>query len=740
MSASSSWEADELEGPPLGDSMWQLSKPLRNLLLRAGWRTGVLIEASVDKSADLLDLLEQADGGRSHKTVRDLWIQELHRWLPLAQRAAKRFRTSVVLAGCDQVEEQRRRDQRSLQEDDRGNLHLALRQLLEPKAVHWKSRYIQKIDELADPDERRNKTQREHAKYTQKLVDVLVSGDLPVVAAATNTADPEQALKRIFGKKRLRTLRARYNVWRKIQLWLTCVLNIAFPGRPEHMIDYMEEMARGDMGRSVPGSVAATLSFLEKAGGVEPARRISQDHLWLATVSSLSSELRKENNLVRKAPQPLVIVIIALELAMISELPVYAKFVAWVILIKIWAVFRTGDLIYICPRRLSLTRRCLRGVVTQTKTSGPEKKIGELPFWLSRNIGLTGVDWLQLGFDIWRTDHFYKGGDYFVPMPNADFTGTRKTGASEAQIVSLCKKVLSTLTVPKLIGGKWRSMPSGARILPYPLILYWQGHSERHFIPNVGAADTIPKQDIDTTGRWGISAAQSSDYVNSARHVVLKIQDQVCRAIVEGPTNYDEEELILDAEEFLRKRLKVSVLPESLDRLKVLKGRKGLGRTFPISGYDVTVDPAFQPGDDEADKAEEAIPISTLGLSTVELREPETGEMWMSVSRSGFRRLHRARDPVSARGMICPVRAKDCLKFEICKKGTEKADKACKFCFPNQEEAHSESESSNSEESESTDSDSGSSSGSGGIDPPPPPENVSSGPPVVQVPEDDFDD
>ena len=122
----------------------------------------------------------------------------------------------------------------------------------------------------------------------------------------------------------------------------------------------------------------------------------------------------------------------------------------------------------------------MRGIVTQTKVTGPEKKIGELPFWLSRNVGFTGVDWITIGFDLWKTDKFYKGGDYFIPMPNADFTGTRRTGASEEQIVALCKKVLASLNVPRFAGGKWRPGTSGKQLLPFPLILFFQGHSERH--------------------------------------------------------------------------------------------------------------------------------------------------------------------------------------------------------------------------------------------------------------------
>ena len=41
------------------------------------------------------------------------------------------------------------------------------------------------------------------------------------------------------------------------------------------MLDYLDDLARGRCGKSVPGSIAATLSFFEKAGGISMSKRIS---------------------------------------------------------------------------------------------------------------------------------------------------------------------------------------------------------------------------------------------------------------------------------------------------------------------------------------------------------------------------------------------------------------------------------------------------------------------------------
>ena len=71
-------------------------------------------------------------------------------------------------------------------------------------------------------------------------------------------------------------------------------------------------------------------------------------------------------------------------------------------------------------------------------------------------------------------------------------------------------------------------------------ITYWSGHSMRHFLPTVAAAIDIGKEQRDYVGRWHINLHQSADYVHTSRQIVLKVQESVNKAIVEGNPFYDE--------------------------------------------------------------------------------------------------------------------------------------------------------------------------------------------------------
>lgn len=675
------------------------------------------LEAAVDDEQDITDIIQEVGDGQDRFTLIR-WFRELRDWWAAAHHQAKRYRSRLARATCD-ARVPHVLGQRS--EVEKPLLNLLLKELVEAKPRRWRSRHQQKIDEIEDPNERQRRNEQELRKVVDKLVQIVVEADLPVVTAAQKTADPEAALRRVFSTKRLRTLRLRHNAWSKTRLWLSCVFGVTFPTEVHHMIDYLEEIARGPMGRTIPGKVAGTLSFMEKAGAVVTGQRISEHPLWKSTVQSLTIAAQEVDNVTDRAPQTAVAIILSLELLMVDlETPKYVKFLAWVQLIMVWGCFRANDVENFCTVRLTLTRRCLRGVLKRSKVTGPGKKVGELPFWISRNVGLTKVDWLEVGFSIWSSEAIYKGGDYFIPLPNRDFSGSRKKYADSSAFSGLSKKLLADLRVPVRVNRKWTL--GEKRLLPGDFTLFWRGHSARHFLVSVASADSVPKQDMDTVGRWGVNAAQSHDYIHTARQTCLKVQDLCCKAILEGPTNYDEDELQEQLKTFLRKRGRSSGLEQEMKNLAVLRGTDGLGLTYPARGTDLEVDPLLQPADDLQDRIEEDIPIDEKPGDKEEVKLLP-GDLWMTVSRTGFRRLHQIPLDDSRGERRCNVRPSECREIEKCTKGAEKADRACKLCFPDFVQAVEESGASESsaddelDSSSDSDSDGGSPSGvtAGGV-------------------------
>ena len=475
------------------------------------------------------------------------------------------------------------------------------------------------------------------------------------------------------------------------------VFAVHFPTEVYQMVDYLENRALSPLGKSIPQQVAGTLAFMDKAAAIPEDRRVSRKELWVATVAALEKEAQTVDNVRKKAHQPLVIMMISLELFMDSCAPVFARFIAWLMLLMGWGVFRADDVHYICPKRLILLNRCLRGILTRTKTTGPGKRVGEVVFFISRLVGFTHVDWMVKGFRLWQGEGIYKNGDFFIPLPNRDFSGSLPRRADSSAFSGLCKRVLAELKVPAWDGERWREGgEGGSLLLPFPLQMFWTGHGHRHWVPSVAAAVGLPKPEVDFVGRWGINEGQSHDYVLTSRQVCLKVQETVCQRLLEGPSRYDEDELIYDLQLFLRERQGGGDVEAELSHLRVLNAQGFLGMAFPAHTSPDVVGTAVE----VTAVAEDHLVEATVMADGKDPVLPGPGELWMSVGKSGFRRLHQARIPGRITDRTCGIRPLDCYKFELCSGTTEKADKACRLCFnPStlDNSSSSSSESSNSE-------------------------------------------
>ena len=61
-------------------------------------------------------------------------------------------------------------------------------------------------------------------------------------------------------------------------------------------------------------------------------------------------------------------------------------------------------------------------------------------------------------------------------------------------------------------------------MLPDYTPLFFSLHSPRHFIASVAAAEEVPKDIRDMSGRWGIASMQSGEYILTAKTVILNLQ------------------------------------------------------------------------------------------------------------------------------------------------------------------------------------------------------------------------
>ena len=66
------------------------------------------------------------------------------------------------------------------------------------------------------------------------------------------------------------------------------------------------------------------------------------------------------------------------------------------------------------PSSLELSQLGLKFILRCTKSSGLGKPVGELHGFISRDVSLSGVDWLKQGFELLDEDELSFARDFFA--------------------------------------------------------------------------------------------------------------------------------------------------------------------------------------------------------------------------------------------------------------------------------------------------------------------------------------
>ena len=381
--------------------------------------------------------------------------------------------------------------------------------------------------------------------------------------------------------------------------------------------------------------------------------------------------------------------VIALEVLVTDvDKPTYLRGVAWIVLICVWGCMRIDDLAGLDPKRLSLSSRGLKGFLVRTKTTGPGKNVKEVPFYIARKISLSGHDWLKSGLDIWL-GYGCPDRDYFVFIAGANFWEPIQRYASTERVASYVRLVFAALEQPfKPRFSKWK-VRSDTPLLSESGVLFWSGHSMRHFIPSVAAAINIPKDQRDYVGRWHVNFHQSADYVHTSRQIVVQVQERVNKALCEGGPAYDECELMEEFAEYLKIRTEdheSELIPHRI--FKTGTDGPTLGGIWPVMD------------EIETEEKKQSFSMDPEGTQAAASSDQlEKAPYFISVSRrSGFRRLHKT--------YCCGVMPWQCYKFEwVHEVSSGSADAHCKNCLKACGKSSTLVESSSSGSSSSTDED-----------------------------------
>jgi hypothetical protein len=316
-------------------------------------------------------------------------------------------------------------------------------------------------------------------------------------------------------------------------------------------LDYLAARVAEPCGRAVPWDFLKSLMVVESIG--EFPVKLSQDQVLIAEVNAATLALSSDAPPRRQAPDFCLTIIIALELAVVdSGRDLFGRYYAGCKLIKVAAAMRWNDTEGIRWGSWMRLKTGLQATITRSKTTGPGKKVDSMAIHISEHLTFSGRNWVGAWWDLCQDPQLDFARDYLVPLPGSDGKLVRRTPAVYADAVSLTKQLMSTLLRPIYLVEITGFTQSEELLLLPGIAGYWTEHSERRWLNARAAELDFDKAKRDYIGRW--LPQQSDNYLMTARAVVLKVQRDVCAAIISDPGRLDETECFLSLKKFMEVR------------------------------------------------------------------------------------------------------------------------------------------------------------------------------------------
>ena len=314
--------------------------------------------------------------------------------------------------------------------------------------------------------------------WCRKLQEELLEMEAPVIGTLRGSLDPDRAALLLVGRTRASTLKRYLSCYRQWRLWLAEAKLRYPPGRPADLVDYL--LARRDepCGRSVPEAILKAISWMEKVAEYPEEQRATHGRLAWAAKDKITEILSDGARLIKRAPRYPVHLLAQLEELVLD--PGHAigwRVWAWAKLLKVWGSLRWSDLQAIIPAELALVEGRLVTTLRRTKTSGPNRRVRELPVAISEHAFFVKSSWLREGFNLLKERASYKR-DYLMPRLKSD-------GRLEPKPACYADAMVATAGLLGILG------------LPLELQGYWTEHSERSVLPTALSLMDVPPQDKD---------------------------------------------------------------------------------------------------------------------------------------------------------------------------------------------------------------------------------------------------
>ena len=525
-----------------------------------------------------------------------------------------------------------------------------------------------------EEEARRREEEEAMNKLCEELAGILIEARSPSACQAESTDNPRRALLGIMGKTRLNTARKYLRIWTVYSEWLQAVKKVSWPTEIGHLLEYLYVLKDEPCAPSVPGSWYQALVWIFKKGGFDTSASVIGSNLLRQNLDSLLVELSAGQSPVLQAARFPILVLAALEAYIHNEKhPPIKRIYAGSLLLRSWATLRFDDMQRMKRSLLRFRGGLLVTTLLSTKTTGPGKRVRQLPVAVSEDAQILPLSWLATFLELLQM-HMPRDRDFLLDYPSQDFRGTRDRRLNHSQASALTKMVMGELKVPKLEEGGW--IESEVRAVPDELADLFGEHSGRAVLPSMSIYIEGDKSKRDCLGRWKPSA--SDDYVRTYQSVVAALQVRVAKAIQKGHTEMCQEHDVVDrASRHLRER-------KNLGDVESAKICEAWSRT--LEGFVEYLHSKFL-----WNEAAESQPISLLiqadaakvqsiaGKATGKVRNRvvREGRFLITYSKNGrVSRLHSTDKKCYWAG----VEVKDCKVVD--EVSEDMYNRRCKFCWP----------------------------------------------------------
>ena len=543
-------------------------------------------------------------------------------------------------------------------------------------------------------NQRSLKEQRQLQVWSNRLYNLYEQRDAPIARQVDNCLNPGRATMELAGATRYKTLQTYVNHWYRFESFLQKWRRCSWPTSAEDYVDYLHMLADEPCGPSVPESFVMAARFIEKRSGLPAVETFADAPLVKAVLSRTIELLKGPAGPTKRAPRIPCIVIEALEgLVMDLSASRYLRGIAWIRLLKVWSSMRFSCHNYLSPSRLTLFEGELFGTLKKTKTTGPSRRIKELPIHVSKSAYIRFASWLRVGFELWQTLAPFER-DYFLPKSAGDGQQAIPQMAEYSDAASSGLEALAILKTPNshelLLDSNWCP--------------FFTEHSERPTLVTALVVLQSSKEERDIIGRW---KPEGSDvYIRTYHAVVSRLQARVAEAM-RSQDRYEklqEKEIAQSFQVWCKDRYGLTrELAESVAEqfTKVLKiPPQGVVNIEDLETQTAEAVDLQIPQQDENSDSSEEVNAKEWFLKT---NRPENRFVLVRNSK-GQTRLHRSDG--------CWIARYRALKFPtLCtdQPNSEEYDFRCRLCWPNIQstEENSSQESSSGEEQQDEEVESG---------------------------------